>query len=94
MRLVGIRPLPFLQIFYIRTEIPLELRAPKRGYDGISVLFIGEIAGGRVVRPRHEHPFVTAPFVTDPAPPLMARSIPCVFDCPKPGRTAPAAADP
>ena len=66
MRLIGIRSLPLPQVIYIRTEIPLELRTRKRGYEGIRVLFIGEIAGGRVVHPRHEHTFVTMPLVTDP----------------------------
>ena len=67
MRLIRIRPLPLLQIFYIGLKIPLELRTRKRGYDAIGVLFIGEIAAGRVVHPCHEPTLVTKPRVTDRA---------------------------
>jgi hypothetical protein len=66
MRLIRIRPLPLLQIFYIGLKIPLELRTRKRGNDGIGVIFIGEMAAGRVVHPWHEPMFVTMPLVTDP----------------------------
>ena len=65
VRLIGIRPLPLLQIFYIGLEIPLELRTRKRGYDGIGATFRGEIEAGRVVHLCHEHAFVTRPIVTD-----------------------------
>ena len=65
MRLVRIQSFPLFQIFDIRLQIPLELRTRKRGYDGIRVLFMGEIARGRVVRPCHEHAFVTRSLVTE-----------------------------
>ncbi len=61
-----VRAILFLQVFYIRTKIALELRTPKRGYNGIKVRFILEIAPGRVVHPCHEHPVMTTPRVTDP----------------------------
>jgi len=68
MRPIRIRPLPLLQIFDVRLVIPRELRTPKHGYDVIGTRFIGEIAAGRVVHPRHEHIVVTMPLVTDLAP--------------------------
>lgn len=64
VRLVGIRPLPLLQIFYISLKIPLELRTRNRGYDGIRVLLIGEMARRRVVHPCHDPAVVTRPLVT------------------------------
>jgi hypothetical protein len=48
MRLIGIRSLSLLQIFDIGLEVPLELRTRKRGYVGIGVPFIGEMAARRV----------------------------------------------
>jgi len=65
MRLIGIRPLPLLQIFYISLKIPLELRATKRGYVAFTVAVRGEILARRVVHSRHEYTFVTTPPVTD-----------------------------
>lgn len=65
MRLIRLRALPLLQILYVRTEIPLELRTPKCGYDGIGLIFIGEIAAGRVIHLCHAHTFVTMPPATD-----------------------------
>jgi hypothetical protein len=64
VRLIGIRSLPLLRIFDIRTENPLELRTPKCGFDGIGVILLGGTAAGRVVRLWHEHAFVTMPLVT------------------------------
>ena len=46
VRLIGIRPLPLLQIFYISLKILLELRTQECGYDGISAPFIGKMARG------------------------------------------------
>ncbi len=67
VRLIGIRPLPLLQIFYIGLEIPLELRAPKRGYDVVGTRFIAAIVSGGVVHICHKRTLVTMPLVTAPA---------------------------
>jgi hypothetical protein len=78
VRLIRIRALPLLQIFYISLKIPLEPRARKRGYDGIGVRLIGEMAGGRVVHPCHGPTFVTSPLVTDLASRRVAAIWPAV----------------
>jgi len=65
MRLIRIRPLPLLQIFYIGLKIPLELRATKRGYDAFTVAVRGEILARRVVRLCHTPTFVTMLLVTE-----------------------------
>ena len=72
VRLIGVGAFALLQVLDVRLEVPLELRARSRGYDGIGVIFIGEMAGGRVVHPCHEHPVVTTPLVTDPTGGLAA----------------------